>query len=85
MSKSTALLIGLLLIALFGAASFLWPERTTAIAHILTAIAGLVGAYIGLQVVNNGVKGKFYNPDLYNAENNVENGRTKDEIDRRLI
>jgi len=58
--------------ALFGGAAFLWPDRTAALVHVLTAIVALVGAYIGLQVVNNGVKGKFFNPELYHSENGEE-------------
>jgi uncharacterized protein YacL len=69
MSKGVALCIGLLLIALFGSAAFLWPERMAALAPVLAAIVTLVSAYIGLQVANNGVKGKFFNPGLYKAEN----------------
>jgi len=72
MSKSTSLLVGLLLIAMFGAAAFFWPERIAALAPVLTAIVTLVSAYIGLQVVNNGVRGKFFNPDLYEAENSED-------------
>jgi heme A synthase len=69
MSKSTALLIGLIIITLFGIFAFLYPERNSQLAVILTAVVTLVSAYIGLQVVNNGVKGKFYNEDLHRAEN----------------
>jgi predicted anti-sigma-YlaC factor YlaD len=69
MSKAAALCTGLFLIALFGAASFLWPEKTAGLTTVITAIVTLVSAYIGLQVVNNGVRGKFFNPELYNAEN----------------
>jgi len=72
MNKTAVLLIGLLLIALFGIAAFLWPERNAALTPILTAVVTLVSAYISLQVVNNGVKGKFFNPDLYRAENGEE-------------
>ena len=72
MSKSTALLIGLLLIALFGGAAFFLPGGMPALAPVLTAIVALVSTYIGLQVANNGVKGKFFNPELYNAENGEE-------------
>jgi uncharacterized membrane protein YbhN (UPF0104 family) len=71
-SKATALYAGLILIALFGAASFLFPERITALTNILTAIVTLVSAYIGLQVVNNGVRGKFFNSELYESENKEE-------------
>jgi len=69
MSKSTALLVGLFLIALFGAAAFCWPERIAALSPVLTAIVTLVSAFIGLQVVNNGVKGKWFNQDLHDADN----------------
>lgn len=69
MSKSTALLIGLIIITLFGVLAFLLPERNASLPTIFTAIVTLVSAYIGLQVVNNGVKGKFFNQDLHNAEN----------------
>ena len=72
MSKSTALLVGLILIALFGGFAFLWPDRTAALTPVLTAIVTLVSAYISLQVVNNGVRGKFFNPDLYEAEHGGE-------------
>ena len=72
MSKSTALLVGLLLIALFGGAAFFWPERIAALAPVLKAVVTLVSAYIGLQVVNNGVRGKFFNPELYHSENGEE-------------
>jgi len=71
MSKSTALLIGLTLIVVFGVISFLKPSTATVILPpILTAIVTLVSTYIGLQVVNNGVRGKYFNRDLYDAENN---------------
>jgi len=69
MSKSTALLVGLLLIALFGGLAFIWPERDAALTPVLTAIVTLTSAFIGLQVANNGVKGKFFNSELYQAEN----------------
>jgi len=72
MSKSAALIIGLILIALFGAAAFFWPERNAALNPVLTAVVALVSAYIGLQVANNGVRGKFFNESLYNAENGGE-------------
>lgn len=72
MSKSTALLLGLILIGIFGAAAFYWPERNAALSHILTAVVTLVSAYISLQVVNNGVKGKYFNPELYQSENGGE-------------
>jgi xanthosine utilization system XapX-like protein len=69
MSKGAALVIGLVIILLFGVLAFLLPERIGGLTPVLTAVVTLVGAYIGLQVANNGVRGKFFNPDLYNAEN----------------
>jgi uncharacterized protein YacL len=69
MSKAVALIWGLILIAIFGGLSFLLPERIAALSPVLTAIVTLVSAYIGLQVANNGIRGKFFNPDLYKAEN----------------
>jgi len=76
MSKSTALITGLVLIAVFGLAAFLWPERDAALTPILTAIVTLVSAFIGLQVANNGVKGRFWNPSLFYAENSEEENDT---------
>jgi len=75
MRKSTALLAGLLLIGLFGAAAFAWPDRAEVLAHVLTAVVALVSAYIGLQVANNGVKGKCWNNDMYERENNEGKGK----------
>jgi len=73
MSKSTALLIGLILIALFGGAAFVWPERIVILPPVLTAIVTLVSAYIGMQVANNGVKGRYWNQNMYDSENKVTN------------
>jgi len=72
MSKSTAFLIGLLLIAAFGGAAILRPDGIPALSPTLTAIVALVTTYVGLQVANNGVKGKFFNPDLYKADHGEE-------------
>jgi len=70
MSKSTALVLGLVLITLFGVITSLKPNIATVILPpVLTAIVTLVSAYIGLQVVNNGVRGKFFNSELYDVEN----------------
>jgi len=68
MNKFAALVLGLILITIFGSFSFLWPDRNAALSPILTAVVTLVSTYIGLQVANNGVKGKFFNPELYSAE-----------------
>jgi len=68
-SKSAALIVGLSIITLFGLLAFFLPTRAASLGTILTAVVSLVTAYIGLQVVNYGVKGHFYNPEVYNAEN----------------
>ena len=73
MSKSTALLIGLILIALFGGAVFIWPERIVILPPVLTAIVTLVSAFIGMQVANNGVKGRYWNQNMYESENKIIN------------
>jgi len=78
MSKSMALIIGLILIAIFGAATFVWVSRIEALKPVLTAIVTLVSAYIGLQVVNNGVKGKCFNSELYTFENVEEKKNRKE-------
>jgi len=69
MSKSVALIVGLVLIALFGGLAFIWPTSIAALTPVLTAIVTLTSAFIGLQVANNGVKGRFFNAELYQAEN----------------
>jgi len=69
MSKGIALIVGLSIIAMFGALAFIFPDRAAPIGAIFTAVVSLVGAYISLQVVNNGVRGKYFNSELYNMEN----------------
>jgi len=69
MSKGIALIVGLLIIAVFGVLAFIFPDRAASIGAIFTAVVSLVGAYISLQVVNNGVRGKYFNSELYNMEN----------------
>jgi len=71
MSKTASLVLGLLLTAVFGGLSFIFPERAGHLEKILTAIVSLSCAYIGLQVVNNGVKGKCWNEQMYEAENKI--------------
>jgi len=77
MSKSTALTIGLIIIALFGGLAFIFPNNAAHLGTILWAVVTLSSGYIGLQVINNGVKGKFFNPELYDVENkeiNIDGG-----------
>ena len=66
MSKSKALLIGLIVICLFGAVNFFNAEYPAG--QYLTAVVALVTGYFAIQVANNGVKGKFWNHDMYHHE-----------------
>ena len=70
MSKTGAFLLTFLTMAVFGAIAIWWPEKGEHIAGIMTAIGGMGTFYIGLQVANNGVKGKYWNQNMYDAENN---------------
>ena len=69
MRKSTALVIGLSVITMFGLLAVIFPDNADNLAAVLTAVVTLVGAYIGLQVTNNAVKGKCFNQNLWDAEN----------------
>jgi len=73
LNKTAALIAGLVLIALFGAAAIVFPDRATYLKDILTAIVSLTGGYIAFNVVNNGVKGKCWNQQMYDVENNNSN------------
>jgi hypothetical protein len=72
MCKSHAFVTGLALVAAFGGLSFIFPGRAGSLGIILGAVATLTSAYIGLQVANNGVKGKFWNQAMHDAENPQE-------------
>jgi len=72
LKKTQALITGLILITVFGALAVILPDRTAHLKDILTAIVSLTGAYISIEVVNNGVKGKFFNQALYDMENKRE-------------
>jgi len=72
MNKTAALIMGLSLIVVFGGLAFYFPDRPAPLGAILTAVVSLVSAYIGLQVANNGVKGKWFNKALYDAEHDEE-------------
>jgi len=66
-SKSKAFLLGLGAII----ASYVAPlimGREVEINSVLDAIVWLVSLYIGGNVLNNGVKGKFYRPELDNKK-----------------
>jgi len=38
----------------------------------LTALCSITAGFIGFQVANNGVRGRWWNPDMYARENNAE-------------
>lgn len=66
-SKSKAFLLGLgAIIGVYAAALAL--GRDTAINNVLDAIVLLTSLYIGGNVLDNGVKGKFYRPELDNKK-----------------
>jgi hypothetical protein len=69
MSKWLAFVIGLSLMTLFGAFEIIFPGRSERTMDIIRALGTLTGAYIGLQIANNGVRGMTFNSELYNAEN----------------
>ena len=69
MSKGKAFLIGLLLMTMFGLLETIFPGRNVYTIAIIGAIGTATGAYITLQIANNGVRGKYFNADLYHAEN----------------
>jgi len=75
MSKGAALMTALIAIFGFGIASIIFPSRMEHLGTVLTAIVTLTGAYIGAQVLNNGVRGKFFNAELYNSENPPQAGQ----------
>ena len=75
MKKSTALVIGLSVITVFGTLSFIFPDNGVHIPAILAATVTLVSAYIGLQVTNNAVRGKCFSQELWNAENPQAEGK----------
>ena len=45
------------------------------VAPCLAAIGSLAGLYIGGSVANNGVKGRFWNAEMYDRENPKEGDR----------
>jgi len=40
----------------------------------LAALCSVTGGYIGLQAANNGIKGKFWNQEMFKAENPKQEG-----------
>jgi len=70
MKKSTAFIIGLIGIFLIAAVNYFKADFTAGI--YLTAIVTLTTGYFTLNVVDNGVKGKFWNQELYDQLNKKE-------------
>jgi len=66
MAKGKALIIGLIVICIFGAVNFFKAEYPAS--QYLTAVVTLITGYFAIQVANNGVKGKFWNHDMYHHE-----------------
>ena len=71
-NKGLALIIGLLVICLFGVVVVFFPEYP--VSFFLTATVTLVGTFLTIECVNNGVKGKFFNRELYDCENKNKAG-----------
>jgi hypothetical protein len=67
-SKSAAFIFTMIIMVLFGAAAVAWPDRAAQIPAVIAAIGGMGTFYIGLQIANNGVKGKYWNSDMHEAE-----------------
>jgi hypothetical protein len=70
-SKSAALLIAVVLLFVMFTMLYIRAENIADIpteAFIIWTVT-LIAGYIGLGVVNNGVKGRFWNNDMYDHEN----------------
>jgi stringent starvation protein B len=65
MTKSAAFVIGITAILLLAFGDWLVTKDFT---PYVTAIVTLVSIYLGIQVANNGVKGKTFNKDMWEAE-----------------
>lgn len=76
MSKGAAFILGLALMAAFGVLETALPGRNAHTMGIIGAIGTATGAYIALQITNNGVRGKYFNADLYRMENRPGEGDT---------
>jgi hypothetical protein len=67
MRKSTAFIIGI--IALMTVFAFMWGSKDeTQYGTIIGGIVTLTLGYMGVQTVNNGVTGKYWNNDKYEKE-----------------
>jgi hypothetical protein len=50
-------------------AAMFFSSDDTQYGTIITGVVALTTGYMGIQVANNGIKGKFWNNDLYEKEN----------------
>ena len=70
LTKSGALLIALFM--LFAVFVLLYVRAGTIaeipVGSLVAGIVTLTAGYIGMQVANNGVRGKTFNPDLWDRE-----------------
>jgi hypothetical protein len=85
LKKSQAYLLSLFsVITVFGFSVFMKAAVDSIYSSTLTAIVGLTLAYIGGNVADNGVKGKFYNPNLDRdvADNGVKGKFYNPNLDR---
>jgi hypothetical protein len=70
-SKSAALIIAVIILFVMFILLYLKAADITDIptGAFITGIVTLIAGYIGLGVANNGVKGKYWNNDMYDREN----------------
>ena len=73
MGKGKAFLIGLGVICFFGVLVFFVEGYPASM--FLTATVTLTTGYFAIQVADNGVKGKFWNHDMYHHERGEEPDR----------
>ena len=69
LTKTGTFLLVLLIMAAIAFVGMWWPERGVNVIGIMSAFGTFGTFFIGLQVANNGVKGKNWNQDMYNSEN----------------
>jgi len=75
MKKGQAFCFTTVVMALLCAAAIMWPDRAGNIIGMLSVIAGFGTCYIGLQVCDNGVKGKYFNEAMADFEYKKQEGK----------
>jgi hypothetical protein len=66
-TKGVAFIAGLFVILLLGTAAYFNEKFPSGV--FLTAVVSICTAFFAIQTLNNGVKGKYFNKDLYELEN----------------